>query len=745
MSALRKPNLAMFNDSDDEEPVNTPQSKPKVNDAKIQHFTSGSVRKSRKDKEREAAEAKAREEEERAKAAYAEFLDDFATGPSEKREGKSFVRAGESSAGPPATRSHGEFKAKMMWEEDKPDDSGPALGSARLHTKGRRAMDSFLEEIKRDQQIREERLKRTSQTQGSSVTALAAFETQRGSRDVGDPETTNVFVASLPAGVTEQSLGTYFAKCGPVGSVKIMWPRHEDGPSLLGGPPTGPRRQTGLSGFVCFMKRRDAEAAVTELDGQEWNGATLRVGWSKAVSVPQRAMFDLGPGLGAKRGRSRSPERHKLRHSRSRSRSPRRETVGRDRDRERSPESRKRRYSESRSRSRSPVRRKYRDDSRTPERSRSREARRRRSRSPDERGRDKTPDLVPFDEDGANSIYSTDSGEESERENHRKGTLAKLALGRFESMLRGTTGKRGEIARLMGFALDHADAATEVASIILRSLQVDSTPVPRKVARLHLVCDILHNSAASVPNAWKFRQEFESGLGQVFDHLSTIYDSFPGRITAETFKKQITNVLDVWEDWIVFPPDKTQEYRRRLDGNATQEPAAEEEEEVEEEKIEEAPQKPRFKASVFRPAAETAEDVNGAPIEELDGAPLDDVDGAPIDDVDGAPMEDVDGASLEDGDGAPIEDLVDGAPIQDVDGAPFDGDVDGAPIEEDVDGAPFEDIDGAPINDEDVDEALLEADAAISAVAAAAVSLAAVPVTAAVEEDEEEDMAIEDD
>ncbi|EJU04323.1 hypothetical protein DACRYDRAFT_105385 [Dacryopinax primogenitus] len=727
MSALRKPNLAMFNTSDDDEAAPPPQSKSKVDDAKIQHFTSGSVRKSKKDKEKEAAEAKAREEEERAKAAYAEFLDDFASGPVDKREGKGFVRAGQSGSAPPNARGRGPVKANMAWDEEKPEESAPAMGGARHYTKGRRAMDSFLEEIKRDQASREERLKRSGQAQSSSFTSS---ESRRGSRDVGDMETTNVFVANLPTGVTEQGLGTYFAKCGPVGSVKIMWPRHEDPPSVLG-VPTGPRRQNSLSGFVCFMKRRDAEVAVSDLDGAEWNGSTLRVGWSKAVSVPSRAMFDLGPGIGAKRGRSRSPERqhHKSHTSRSKSRSPRRYDSGRDRDRGRerdrgrdkdwSPDRRRRD-----SRSRSPPRKRYRDDSRTPERSRER---RRRSRSPEEYKRERTLELEQFDDDGANSIYSTDSAEESENENHRKGTLGKLALRRFESMLRGTTGKRGEIARLMSFALNHADAATEIARIILSSLLVDSTPVPRKVARLHVICDILHNSAASVPNAWKLRQEFESGLGQVFDHMETIHDSFPGRITAETFKKQITNVLDVWEDWIVFPPEKTQEYRRRLDGNVVQE-VAEEEETVQEEVREEVQEKPRFKASSFRPAGE-AEDVDGQVMEDVDGAPIEDVDGVPMDDVDGAPMDDVDGAPMDDVDGAPMDD-VDGAPLEDVDGAPLEY-VDEAPLD-DVDGAPLEDVDGAP----------LEVDA--THISPAVV----IPPTSgpvAVDADEEEDMAIEDD
>lgn len=176
---------------------------------------------------------------------------------------------------------------------------------------------------------------------------------------------------------------------------------------------------------------------------------------------------------------------------------------------------------------------------------------------------------------------------------------------------------------------------------------------------MHLICDILHNSAASVPSAWKFRQEFQSRLGIVFDHLGNIYHSFPGRITAETFKKQITTVVDIWEDWIVFPPAFTLELRIRLEGMTSEDKA---ELTATEEVKHESSTLPssRFKTSTFKIATQeldltqSGEDVDGAPLDmdvhdddDVDG---DDLDGAPIvDDMDGAPMDedsDLDGEPL---------------------------------------------------------------------------------------------------
>lgn len=73
---------------------------------------------------------------------------------------------------------------------------------------------------------------------------------------------------------------------------------------------------------------------------------------------------------------------------------------------------------------------------------------------------------------GYNSVYSTDSGEESERERIRKNSLGKLARRRFESILRALSGKRGEMARCMAFSLEHAEAAHEVSCCTMASNKV---------------------------------------------------------------------------------------------------------------------------------------------------------------------------------------------------------------------------------------------------------------------------------
>lgn len=39
------------------------------------------------------------------------------------------------------------------------------------------------------------------------------------------------------------------------------------------------------------MKRKDAESALRELDGFDWGGSILRVGWSKAVPMAAKPLY----------------------------------------------------------------------------------------------------------------------------------------------------------------------------------------------------------------------------------------------------------------------------------------------------------------------------------------------------------------------------------------------------------------------------------------------------------------------
>jgi len=169
-----------------------------------------------------------------------------------------------------------------------------------------------------------------------------------------------------------------------------MWPRTDStiGP---GADMTASRRtrNAGLSGFVSFMKRKDAERALREFDGLDWGGSILRVGWSKAVPIAAKPLYgwcicllmsspvtSVAPVSEAgKEQRSRSSSRSRSREKR-RSRSPAYLHYG----------NHYRSSSWGRSRSSSPQRRRSYSRSRRYDESGRRSPHRHHSRSPQNRG-----------------------------------------------------------------------------------------------------------------------------------------------------------------------------------------------------------------------------------------------------------------------------------------------------------------------------------------------------------------------
>ncbi|KAK0556481.1 hypothetical protein OC846_001178 [Tilletia horrida] len=592
--------------------------------------------KSRYQREKEEAERKAKEAEEEAARAYEEFTADMA-GPggwNERRQGSaarsggrsaasapSFVSAsnrddvkGESSAARyvPSRSAHSSTHAAEssktattsakteeaskpvlkrpldMFGDDADDEPQKKPVKSEPPGKKMRVMEDFLGQLQRDQAAREERFKGRL-NQGASISSILAFEGQRqGSRDLGDPLTTNVCVLNLPANITEDAFGNFFSQWGDVGSVKVMWPRGDELGGIAGGAGAGitavrRMQSAGLTGFVCYMRREDSELAIRESDGMNWAGSLIKTGWGKAMPIPARAQYYAPKRI--RRERSPSPastRRHKaetadaaLRRHRDSHQDSYEHNKSSRRDRSMSPRTKCRakaegdHYNETlnirtvveRIRQHGP---RFEDLLREKERDNPRFAFFWDEKSilhqyfnvlVDPRYEPDLP-LDSFRDEGDAGIWSSDSGEDSETEGLRKQrreVIGPAALRRFEAMLRSLTPRRERIARCMIFALDHAHACEQVVDVLCQSLLVPSTPIPRKLARLYVVSDILHNSANQMPNVWKYRLVLEKRLPEVFEHLGDIGRSFPSRMKAESWKQMVGNVLGAWESWLVFP------------------------------------------------------------------------------------------------------------------------------------------------------------------------------------------------
>ncbi|XP_032407287.1 U2 snRNP-associated SURP motif-containing protein isoform X3 [Xiphophorus hellerii] len=278
------------------------------------------------------------------------------------------------------------------------------------------------------------------------------------------------------------------------------------------------------------------------------------------------------------------------------------------------------------------------------------------------------PPLNPY----LHGPYDDGDEEEEEEEGNKKGSLKEEERDKLEEMLRGLSPRRGDVAEAMLFCLNHAEAAEEIVECIAESLSILKTPLPKKIARLYLVSDVLYNSSAKVSNASYYRKYFETKLSQIFADLNATYKTIQGHLQSENFKQRVMSCFRAWEDWAVYPDPFLIKLQNIFLGlvNLSSE--------------KEVP-------LVVEP--EPAEDLDGAPLGEfVDGAPLEDVDGVPIDAVpiDGAPI-----------DGAPLDDL-DGVPIKSI-----DDDIDGIPLDQSA-GATFK---VAPSKWEAVDEAELQAQA----------------------------------
>ncbi|CAG8587192.1 15009_t:CDS:10 [Acaulospora morrowiae] len=552
-----------------------PGSAKTLTKTKLQAFSIGTHKKTPFQKHKEELELKKKQESEEAAKVYAEFVASF---EKEEGTGKTFVK-GETIV---PKRKLNSF-IKYLDDEKKEEKA-----------KGKRNLDAFLEEIKREQEEREDRLRQKhaklagagvlSETGSNdeflptSLTVKAAFEDRPGSHDTGDPNTTNLYVGNISPEVNEEMLCKEFAKYGPIASVKIMWPRTQE-----------EKDRNRNCGFVSFMDRECAALALKNMDGKELLGYVMRVGWGKAVPIPPQPIYVLnesgrpppsglpfnaqmvhtntyanvpppgsssvvqkGPRLEVQVARPENQEIVKIIHrmvERVVKYGPPFEAIIMDREWNNSKFTflfqndsvehvyyRWRLYSVLQG----DPKNKWRTEA---------------FHMFDE-GPIWVPPEIPFDEDAADDILDSDEDDERERERIPKGTLGPKAKHRLEVMLRKLTFERGLIAKAMAFAIDHSDAADEIVDIICKALAIKETPIATKVARLYLVSDILHNSFKFLYYVelirYRLKSRFEGRLPEIFEHLNEVYRSIAARLKAETFRRQITTILNVWENWIVF-------------------------------------------------------------------------------------------------------------------------------------------------------------------------------------------------
>ncbi|KAJ7395551.1 U2 snRNP-associated SURP motif-containing protein [Pitangus sulphuratus] len=647
-------------------------------ESKLKAFSIGKMSAAKRTlSKKEQEELKKKEDEKAAAEIYEEFLAAFEGGDGGKV--KTFVRGGIVNASKeehetdekrgkiykPSSRFSDQKNQPSQPSNEKPpsllmiETKKPPLKKGEKEKK-KSNLELFKEELKQIQEERDERHKTKgrlsrfeppqSDSDGQRRSILDDYAP--GSHDVGDPSTTNLYLGNINPQMNEEMLCQEFGRFGPLASVKIMWPRTDE-----------ERARERNCGFVAFMNRRDAERALKNLNGKMIMSFEMKLGWGKAVPIPPHPIY-IPPSM---MEHTLPPPPSGLPFNaqpRERLKNPNAPMLPPPKNKE-DFEKEFARFDPPNDRVCGAGRAHVRSHDHEP-----------RDQQPHVQGDAPTkwrtedfrmfkngsfwrpPPLNPY-------LHGMSEEQETEafvEEPNKKGALKEEQRDKLEEILRGLTPRKNDIGDAMVFCLNNAEAAEEIVDCITESLSILKTPLPKKIARLYLVSDVLYNSSAKVANASYYRKFFETKLCQIFSDLNATYRTIQGHLQSENFKQRVMTCFRAWEDWAIYPEPFLIKLQNIFLGLVNI---------MEDKETEEVP-----------------DDLDGAPIEEeLDGAPLEDVDGIPID-------------------AAPIDDL-DGVPIKSL-----DDDLDGVPLDTTEDSKKNEPIfKVAPSKWEAVDESELEAQA----------------------------------
>ncbi|XP_053963349.1 U2 snRNP-associated SURP motif-containing protein [Anastrepha ludens] len=680
----------------------------RISEKKLEAFAVGNMGKRTLSK-KELEEQKKKEDEAAAAHVFKEFVETFQESPS--ASSKVWVKAGTYDAG--SRREDNREKGKLYKPGSKLDEKSAAekaqeyakmLASdlkkdsvplkKKSQEKKKSNLELFKEELRQIQEEREERHKYkhlAGQAVVQQVVETAPEARETGSFDTGDPNTTNLYLGNLSPKISEQQLMEIFGRYGPLASIKIMWPRSEE------------EKQRGRNcGFVAYMSRKDAERALKTLNGRYIMGYEMRLGWGKSVPIMNQPIFipptllelTLPPPPSGLPFNAQPPPADA-------------QTLPRINYKEYTTDEEKENMEKILYKSivkvfiptekavlniihrmiefviregpmfealimsreienplfsflfdnESPAHIYYRWklfsllQGDTPAEWNEKEFRMFKS------GPIWKPPIANFYTMGMPDELVVDP----DATVVHKGALSNAQRDRLEDLLRHITPERSRVGDAMIFCIEHADAADEICECIAESLSNPDTLASKKIARLYLISDLLHNCTVKVSNASFFRKAIEKHLVEVFENMHNFFTLMESRLKAEGLKSRVIKVIRAWEEWTIYP----KEFLAKLKGV--------------------------FLGKQIVPSPPPVEDVVEETPEDIDGAPMSG-DEKDDEDLDGVPL---DGAALLKS--ALMRGLPEAMSIQK--STPTqrglgideeDDDIDGVPLDEDIDGIPLE-------------------------------------------------------
>lgn len=415
-----------------------------------------------------------------------------------------------------------------------------------------RNIDVLLENLKKDQAERDKRKELGIEPTGVPIS------------EEDNELTTNLFVGNLAPELDEHALVREFGRFGPIGSVKIMWPRDEE-----------QRLRGRNTGFVAFMNRKDAEKARDALDGVALCGFLLQVGWGKAVPLPAIPVWpppgELLGSNAAALGIMPNPEA--TRQRKQDGPPPKSTVIGRGKDIDVTfPEDPRIKfvidamsYFVSKdgcefeqvimSRECENPEFAFLFDVDSPEHAYYRWRVFSLSSGDSLRSWRIDPFLMV---EGSNRwlpppmTLAATAGTKSNTSSQDVVSLPQISRDKFINVLKSLTVHRQSISDAMVFALDNAEYAEDITAMIAVGIEDKSLDAAAQIAHLFLISDILHNTTAQVRNASKFRTRLQEILPDVFEVLSRTYRQSDGRIAQEKLRKYVLGVAKIWRSWYAF-------------------------------------------------------------------------------------------------------------------------------------------------------------------------------------------------
>eukprot|EP01135_Chromosphaera_perkinsii_P009992 Nk52_evm27s1992 gene=Nk52_evmTU27s1992 len=112
--------------------------------------------------------------------------------------------------------------------------------------------------------------------------------------------------------------------------------------------------------------------------------------------------------------------------------------------------------------------------------------------------------------------------------------------------------ERSVVGSAMAFCINNASFYLNIVDVIHKSFYDTQHLPPIQVAKLFLISDIVNNSTSNVKNSSNYRTQFADCLESIFTALNRTLHSISARMRAEVYKKHILNVLNSWSDIFLY-------------------------------------------------------------------------------------------------------------------------------------------------------------------------------------------------